>query len=69
MNKLLESGRPRSLIVHDALVGYYLLGPAGTTLHNISIISGAAPTRHEVSVHTIDQIIISVVVITLGLAI
>ena len=47
-------------------------------LHNIlSIISGAAPPDiylHkprgvEVSVHTIDQIIISVVVITLGLAI
>ena len=46
-------------------------------LHNISIISGTAPTRDlspqtssvEVSVHTIDQIIISVIVITLGLAI
>ena len=65
--------------MHDALVGYYRLGPDGTVTQYLDYLKTQAlrpldiylhkPRGVEVSVHTIDQIIISVVVITLGLAI
>ena len=43
--KLLESGRPRSLIVHDALVGYYLLGPDGTVTQYLDYLGHCAHQR------------------------
>ena len=47
MNKLLESGRPCSLIVHDALVGYYLLGPDGTVTQYLNYLGRCA---HQTSI-------------------